>query len=97
MPSLPKPNLPGLFTGLKITLGELLKTLFPQKGIKRLIPAPVKHGVVTVQYPHESETPTARARGVKFGVVLFPLVYRVGSGTFAPIRDARLAMDVEVS
>ena len=58
------PKVPGLFTGMRITFGELLKTLFPRRGIKTLIPAPVKHGAVTVQYPHENEAPAPRARGV---------------------------------
>jgi NADH-quinone oxidoreductase subunit I len=57
------PKIPGLFTGLKITLVELLKTLFPKRGIRTLIPAP-STGAVTVQYPHENEAPAPRARGV---------------------------------
>ena len=65
MPSLPKPKLPGrgLFIGMRITLGELRKTLFPKRGIKTLIPAPTI-GAVTVQYPHTKEVPSPRARGV---------------------------------
>ena len=63
MPSLPKPKLPGLFEGLKITLGELRKTMFPKRGIKTLLPAPTI-GAVTVQYPHVKEVPAPRARGV---------------------------------
>ena len=49
---------------MRITFGELIHTLFPRRGIKTLIPAPVKHGAVTVQYPHENEAPAPRARGV---------------------------------
>ena len=63
MPKLAKPQVPGLFKGMKITLFTLLETLFPKRGIKTLIPAPTT-GAVTVQYPHEKEEPTARARGV---------------------------------
>ena len=63
MPKLSKPRVPGLFTGLRITLRILLETLFPRRGIKTLIPAPTK-GAVTVQYPHETEAPAPRARGV---------------------------------
>jgi len=41
---------PGLVSGLGITLKEVVKT--------------VVKGAETVQYPHEKEEPTARARGV---------------------------------
>ncbi len=34
------PKVPGLFTGLKITLGELLKTLFPRRGSRPSSPPP---------------------------------------------------------
>ena len=37
---MPRLKVPGLFTGMRITLGELLKTLFPKRGIRTLIPAP---------------------------------------------------------
>ena len=60
---MPKPKIPGLFTGMRITFGELLKTLFPKRGIMTLIPSP-RRGAVTVQYPHENESPAPRARGV---------------------------------
>ncbi len=63
MPSFPKPKLPGLFTGMKLTFAELIRTMFPKRGIKTLLPAPTI-GAVTVQYPHESEAPAPRARGV---------------------------------
>jgi NADH-quinone oxidoreductase subunit I len=65
MPSIRKPDLPGkgLFAGLRITLGELRKTMFPKRGIKTLLPAPTI-GAVTVQYPHVKEVPAPRARGV---------------------------------
>src|SRR5262249_11070811 len=63
MPSLPKPKVPGLFTGMRITMGELIKTMFPKRGIKTLLPAPTI-GAVTVQSPPENEAPAPRARGV---------------------------------
>jgi NADH-quinone oxidoreductase subunit I len=63
MPSRPKLKLPGLFSGLRITLGELRKTMFPKRGIKTFLPAPTI-GAVTVQYPHTKEVPAPRARGV---------------------------------
>lgn len=53
---------PGLIKGLGVTAKTGLKTVFPG-GIRKPIPAPSK-GAVTVQYPHEKEAPTARARGV---------------------------------
>jgi NADH-quinone oxidoreductase subunit I len=61
----PKLKMPlrGLFVGLKITFGIMVKTMFPKRGIKTLIPAP-SLGAVTVQYPHESEAPAPRSRGV---------------------------------
>jgi NADH-quinone oxidoreductase subunit I len=59
----PKLPLKGLFVGLKITFGIMLKTLFPKRGIRTLIPAP-STGAVTVQYPHVVEAPVDRARGV---------------------------------
>ena len=34
------PKVPGLLTGMRITFGELIHTLFPRRGIKTLIPAP---------------------------------------------------------
>ena len=63
MPRPSKPQVPGLIKGLGVTLGEMGKTMFPGKGIRKLIPSPAK-GAVTVQYPREKEAPTARARGV---------------------------------
>ena len=45
-----KPKIPGLFKGLGITFGTLVRT--------------AKEGAATVQYPHEKETPPIRARGV---------------------------------
>lgn len=46
------PKVPGMIKGLGVTFGEMVKTLKPSGG------------PVTVQYPHEKEEPTARARGV---------------------------------
>jgi NADH-quinone oxidoreductase subunit I len=43
-------ELPGLVKGLGVTFGEFWKT--------------ITRGAVTVQYPHEKEEPTSRARGV---------------------------------
>jgi NADH-quinone oxidoreductase subunit I len=65
MPSLRNRRLPGqgLFEGLRITLGEFMKTMFPKRGAKTLLPAPTI-GAVTVQYPHVKEVPAPRARGV---------------------------------
>src|SRR5436190_13220370 len=40
-----------------------MRTLFPKRGVKTLIPAP-SIGASTVQYPRVKEAPTARARGV---------------------------------
>ena len=49
------PKLPGMIKGLGVTFGEMVQTLKPDsKG----------GGPVTVQYPHEKEEPTPRARGV---------------------------------
>ena len=59
----PKPKLPGLVKGLAVTMGETLKTTFPHKGAKRLLPNP-SVGAATVQYPHEKEEPAPRSRGV---------------------------------
>ncbi len=44
------PKLPGVLKGLGVTFGELVRT--------------VTEGPHTVQYPHEKEPPTGRARGV---------------------------------
>ena len=65
MPKLSKPKLPGLLKGMRITMGIFLKTMFPRRGIKTLLPAPTL-GAVTVQYPYKSapEMPVPRARGV---------------------------------
>ena len=45
-----KPKLPGLFSGLGVTLNTLKNTIVD--------------GANTVQYPHEKEAPPIRARGV---------------------------------
>jgi len=58
-----KPKVPGLVKGLGVTLGEMGKTMFPHKGLKKLLPAPSK-GAATVQYPREKETLAPRSRGV---------------------------------
>src|SRR5690606_40467005 len=63
MAKLPAPKVPGLVKGLGVTLKTMGRTMFPARGIKTLIPAPSK-GAATVQYPHEKEVPTPRARGV---------------------------------
>jgi NADH-quinone oxidoreductase subunit I len=57
------PKVPGLIKGLGVTFRELNKTMFPNKGIKKLLPSPSK-GAYTVQYPHEKEAPAPRSRGV---------------------------------
>ena len=57
------PQLPGLIKGLGVTFKELNRTMFPNKGAKKLLPSPSK-GAYTVQYPHEKEAPAPRARGV---------------------------------
>ena len=44
------PKLPGMVTGLGVTMKTMLRV--------------AKDGAATVQYPREKETPTARARGV---------------------------------
>ena len=49
------PKLPGLIKGLGVTFGEMVQTLKPDR---------MGGGPVTVQYPHEKETPPIRARGV---------------------------------
>ncbi|MCB0951367.1 MAG: NADH-quinone oxidoreductase subunit I [Microthrixaceae bacterium] len=53
----------GLFAGLGVTMRTALRTMFPKRGAKTLIPAPSK-GAHTVQYPHEVDVPAPRARGV---------------------------------
>src|SRR4029450_10326014 len=63
MAKLSAPKTPGLVKGLGVTLKATGPTLSPSRGAKPLIPAPSK-GAATVQYPHEKETPAARARGV---------------------------------
>ena len=55
--------IPGLVKGLAVTGGTVVRTVFPKRGLRTMVPAPSK-GAATVQYPHEKETPTARARGV---------------------------------
>src|SRR5688572_28512867 len=57
------PNIKGLFVGLSITFREMMRTLFPKRGLRTFIPAPSK-GAVTVPYPHVNEAPAPRARGV---------------------------------
>jgi len=47
---MPKPKIPGMFIGLKVTMIELLRTMFPYSGAKKLMPNPIA-GSVTVQYP----------------------------------------------
>ena len=54
-------KIPGLIKGLGITLKTTADTVFPNGGIKKLIPAP-KKGAATVHYPHEKEAPPTRAR-----------------------------------
>jgi NADH-quinone oxidoreductase subunit I len=51
------PDVPfkGMFKGLGVTFGEMVKTLKPDSR---------GGGPVTVQYPHEKEQPAPRARGV---------------------------------
>ena len=51
------PDFPGkgLFKGLGVTFGEMVKTLKPDS---------MGGGPVTVDYPHVKEAPTPRARGV---------------------------------
>ncbi len=53
----------GLFTGLGVTLRTAMRTMFPKRGAKTLIPAP-SIGAHTVQYPREVDVPAPRARGV---------------------------------
>jgi NADH-quinone oxidoreductase subunit I len=61
MPS--KPHLPGMVKGLGVTFKALTDTMFPGKGLRKLIPSPTT-GAATVQYPHEKEAVAPRARGV---------------------------------
>ena len=64
MPGFPKkPEMPGLIKGLGVTAKTAIRTLFPKRGIKSLLPAP-SLGANTVQYPHVKESPPVRARGV---------------------------------
>ena len=60
---MPRPQVPGLIKGLGVTMGEFLKTTFPNSGARKGIPAPSK-GAATVQYPRVKELPPTRARGV---------------------------------
>ena len=53
----------GLLKGLGVTLRTAMRTMFPSRGAKTPIPAP-SEGSLTVQYPHEVDVPTPRARGV---------------------------------
>jgi len=48
---------PGMIKGLGVTAKTAYDTIFPDGPLKP--PSPSK-GAVTVQYPHEKETPTAR-------------------------------------
>jgi len=50
-----KPQVPGLMKGLGVTFKTLTKTMTPKR---------MGGGANTVQYPHEKEAPTTRARGV---------------------------------
>ena len=52
---------PGMIKGLGVTAKTAYETIFPDGPLHP--PSPTK-GAVTVQYPHEKEEPTARARGV---------------------------------
>ena len=55
MPALPqKPEMPGLIKGLGVTAKTAVRTLFPKRGAKSLLPAP-SLGSNTVQYPHVIE------------------------------------------
>ncbi len=56
-------RVPGTLKGLALTFKTAMQTMFPKRGIKTLIPAP-SIGAMTVQYPHEADLPTPRARGV---------------------------------
>ena len=56
-----KPKMPGILTGLGITMKTAIDTMFPDGPLKP--PSPSK-GAATVQYPHEKEEPAPRARGV---------------------------------
>jgi NADH-quinone oxidoreductase subunit I len=58
----PKPTVPGFLKGLGVTARTAKETMFPD-GLKNPIPQPSK-GALTVQYPHEKEVPSPRARGV---------------------------------
>ncbi len=49
------PKLPGVLKGLGVTLGTIIQTTKPKR---------FGGGAVTVQYPHEKESPPTRARGV---------------------------------
>ena len=57
-----KPSLPGFLQGMAVTARTAKETMFPD-GLKNPLPQPSK-GAATVQYPHDKEEPTARARGV---------------------------------
>ena len=52
---------PGVIKGLGVTLKEAKRTVFPDGMLRP--PSPAK-GAATVQYPHEREELSARARGV---------------------------------
>ena len=54
---------PGLVKGLVVTGSTVVRTVFPKRGVRTLVPAPSK-GAATVQYPHVKEAPPPRARGV---------------------------------
>jgi len=58
----PKPAVPGFLKGLGVTARTAKVTMFPD-GLRNPIPQPTK-GAATVQYPHEKEAITPRARGV---------------------------------
>jgi len=54
---------PGLIKGLVVTGTTIVRTVFPKRGVRTLMPAP-SVGADTVQYPHVKEEPPTRARGV---------------------------------
>ncbi len=57
------PMVPGLIKALAVTGSTVLRTVFPRRGVRTLVPAPSK-GAATVQYPRVKEAPATRARGV---------------------------------
>ena len=53
---------PGLVKGLVVTGSTVVRTVFPKRGMRTLMPAPSK-GAATVQYPHVKEAPPPRGPG----------------------------------